>query len=192
MLRFANLWLAACSAALLIGPIRPAAAVPPAPMPRWFADARDNIARVKAVIGGDWVGRDAPLNPSVELRVGTFGDTAPSFLLVERTSFESYGQFHKLSVLFYSADCRAYEMLSVDKLSEPGSIMTGDCSRSFPIEFHPNDSLSFQYTDWNHERVNVLVNKECWRETRDTPRITGKREIQFVRSSKPGTWGSVQ
>jgi hypothetical protein len=161
-------------------------------MPRWFADARDNIARVKAVIGGDWVGRDAPLNPSVELRVGTFGDTAPSFLLVERTSFESYGQFHKLSVLFYSADCRAYEMLSVDKLSEPGSIMTGDCSRSFPIEFHPNDSLSFQYTDWNHERVNVLVNKECWRETRDTPRITGKREIQFVRSSKPGTWGSVQ
>lgn len=161
-------------------------------MPHWFKEARDNIAKVKAVIGGDWLGRDPPLNPSVELRVGTFGDIAPSFLLVERTSFEPYGQFHKLSVLFYSADCRAYEMLSVDKLSEPWSINTGDCTQSFPIEFHPNGSLSFQYTDWNHERVDVLVDKGRWQETRDTPGITGKRQIQFARTTKPGTWGSLR
>jgi hypothetical protein len=149
-------------------------------MPRWFAEARDNIAKVKAVIGGDWVGRDAPLNPSVELRVGTFGDTAPSFLLVERTSLESYGQFHKLSVLFYSADCHAYEMLSVDKLSEPGAANAGDCRRSFPIESHPDGSLSFQYSDWNNERVQVVVDKVHWRETRDT---AGSQRSEILSSS---------
>jgi hypothetical protein len=188
----ANLRLAASMAALLIAPYWAAAAVPPPPMPRWFAEARDNIAKVKAVIGGDWVGRDAPLNPSVELRVGTFGDTAPSFLLVERTSLESYGQFHKLSVLFYSADCHAYEMLSVDKLSEPGAANAGDCRRSFPIESHPDGSLSFQYSDWNNERVQVVVDKVHWRETRDTPGITEKRDIEFVRRAKKADWGSVQ
>lgn len=161
-------------------------------MPRWFADARDNIAKVKAVIGGDWLGRDASLNPPIELRVGTFGDTAPSFLFVERTSFESYGQFHKVSVLFYSAECHAYEMLSLDKLSEPVSINTGDCSRSFPIDFKAGRSVSFQYTDWNSERVQVVVDKDRWRETRDAPGITEKREIEFVRRPEKGHWGSVQ
>jgi hypothetical protein len=192
VLRFANLRLAAYIAAFVIAPFWAAAAVPPPPVPHWFSDARDNIAKVKAVMRGDWVGRDAPLNPSVELRVGTFGDMAPSFLLVERTSFESYGQFHKLSVLFYSADCHAYEMLSVDKLSEPAPVNTGDCSRSFPIELRPDGSLSFQYIDWNSERVRVVVEKEHWRETRDTPGTREKREILFVRRPKIGDWGSVQ
>jgi len=190
--KFANVRLAVYVIALGVAPVWPAAAIAPPPVPRWFTAARENIAKVKAVIGGDWLGRDAPLNPSVELRVGTFGDTAPSFLLVERTSFESYGRFHKLSVLFYSAACHDYEMLSVDMLSEPPPIYTGDCNRSFPIEFHPNGSLSFQYTDWNHERVNVLVDKQRWRETRDTPGLTQKREIVLVRSSKAATWGNVQ
>ena len=192
MLREANLRLAAYLATLVIAPLWPAAAVPPPPVPHWFSDARDNIAKVKAQLGGDWVGRDAPLNPSVELRVGTFGGMAPSFLVVERTSFQSYGQFHKLSVLFYSANCHAYEMLSVDKLSEPAPVHTGECSRSFPIEFKADGSVSFQYTDWNSERVQVVVNKGYWLETRDTPGITEKREIQFVRRAKKGDWGSVQ
>lgn len=144
-------------------------------------------------MGGDWVAQAAPLGRSTELRVGTFGDSAPSFLLMERTSLgPGPYPFHRLSVLFYSADCHAYEVLSIDKLSEPGPTTTGDCSGSFPISFHPDGSLSFQYTDWNHERVNVSVDREHLQETRDTPGITGKSEVQFVRSSKAATWGNVQ
>ena len=167
--------------------------MPPPPVPRWFTDARDNIAKVKALMEGDWLGQDAPLNPSLELRVGTFGDSAPSFLIMERTAFgPGPYPFHRLSVLFYSTDCQAYEVLSIDKLSEPGTVTTVDCSRSFPIELHRDGSLSFQYTDWNQERVRVSVDKDRWRETRDTPGVTQKREIQLVRSSKPVVWGSVQ
>lgn len=87
----------------VIAPFWPAAAVPPPPVPHWFSDVRDKLAKVKAVIGGDWVGESETLSSSVEPRVGTFGDMVPGFLLVERTSVEPYGQLHKLSVLFYSA-----------------------------------------------------------------------------------------
>lgn len=192
VLRKTNLRLAAYMAALAIAPVWPGAAVPPPPMPRWFAETRDNIAKVKAVIGGDWLGEYATLSSSVEMKVGTLGDMAPSFLLVDRTASESYGQFHRLSVLFYSADCQAYEMLSIDKLSEPGSINARDCRRSFPIEWHADGSLSFQYTDWNGERVQVVVDQRHWRETRDIPGITQKREVEFVRRPRKGDWGSVQ
>ena len=190
VLKEADPRLAVYVAVLLLAPW-PAAAVPPPPVPQWFKEAGDKIALVKPVLGGDWVGEDPPLSPSLELKVGTFGDMAPSFLLVERNSFASYGTFHRLSVLFYSADCHAFEMLSVDRLSEPGPTDTGDCSRSFPIDSRSDGSLSFQYSDWNHERVHVVVDRAHWRETRDAPGITTKREVEFVRLAKTGDWGSV-
>jgi hypothetical protein len=162
-------------------------------MPLWFKDARDNIAKVKAVIGGDWIGQVSPHLPSVELRVGTFGNLAPDYLLLERTVYQhGLSPFHRLSVLFYSTDCKAFEMLSLDRLSNPDPLTTGDCSRSFPIEIRSDGSLTFSYTDWNSERVSVQVNKASWQETRDAPGLNEKREIELVRAPRPAVGGNVQ
>ena len=162
-------------------------------MPSWFKNAEDNIAKVKAVMDGDWLSQVPQLSRSVELRVGNFGDPAPNYLLMERTVQEGGPYpFHRLSVLFYSTDCKAFEMLTLDRLSDPGPVTTGDCKRSFSMDFQADGSLSFQYTDWNSERVSVLVNKDRWRETRETPGITDKREIELRRMPKPVAWGIVQ
>ena len=125
------------------------------------------------------------------MRIGTFGDTAPNYLLVERTYEQAGGEFHRLSVLFFSAGCQRYEMLSIDELSHLRAPETNDCARSFPIDFHPDGSLSFQYTDWNSDRVKVSVNNQSWHETRDVPGLPDVRQVELIKSSNPAIWGDV-
>ena len=169
-----------------------AVAIAPPPVPRWFKDARDRIASVKRVVGGSWESLDPAKRNLQLLRVGTFGDLAPNFLMFERTYLQFGREFHRLSVLFYSTDCKGYTMLSVDKLSDPNPPSTANCSRSFPIGFHPDGSLSFEYTDWNSDRVLVSVNRDVWREVRFTPGIAGNHEIELKRSTRPITWGDLK
>ncbi len=193
MLSFSKFRAAGSILALLLLPLASASAVPPPPVPQWFKAAGDNIAKVKEVIGGEWVGKDPPLSPSVELSVGAFGSLAPHYLLLDRTQNNAGPySYHTLSALFYSTNCQAFQMLSLDGLSNPGPVSIADCSRSFPIDFHPDGSLSFQYTDWNLELVSVVANKEALTEIRYTPGITDKREIDFVRSLKPAAGTSFQ
>ena len=168
-----------------------ARAVPPPPMPFWFKDAIDNIVKVKQVIGGSWVSVATSLSAYQVMRIGTFGDTSPNYLLVERTYAQSGHEFHRLSALFFSASCKRYEMLSIDKLADIRPPDTTDCTRSFPIDFHPDGSLSFEYTDWNFDRVNVAVNKSTWHETRDVPGLPDVREVYLTKAARPAVWGDV-
>lgn len=168
-----------------------ARAVPPPPMPFWFKDAIDNIVEVKQVIGGSWMSVATSLSAYQVMRIGTFGDTSPNYVLVERTYAEGGHEFHRLSALFFSAGCQRYEMLSINKLADIRAPETTDCTRSFPIDFHPDGSLSFEYTDWNSDRVKVSVNKSTWHETRDVPGVPYVREVYLTKAARPAVWGDV-
>ena len=160
-------------------------------MPPWFKDTILNIAKVKQIVGGAWVSVASSSTAYEIMRIGTFGDTSPNYLLVERTYKEAGQQHNRLSVLFFSPSCHRYEMLSIDKLSDIRTPETANCTRSFPIDFHPDGSLSFEYRDWNSDRVRVSVDKSIWRETRNAPGLPDVRQVELVKASKPAIWGDV-
>ena len=137
------------------------------------------------MLGGNWVGEySRPGLRPPEINVGTFGDQAAQYLLVERFSYLGKFTDRRLSAIYYAADCKAFEMLSIDRLGTPEAVTTNDCHRSFPIEFQPDGSIFFQYRDWNREIVSVSVHKDRWDERRDSAGRNDAREIHFIRLTK--------
>lgn len=174
-------------------------AVPPPPVPSGRMEASSSLARVATILNGAWRGQESgTTNRVTELKVGRFGPEA-NYLLIGRVVHIPQGdpvrtdvQVYSLSALVYSVSCKAFEMISLDRVGE--NPRTGsNCVRAFPIITKADGSLTFEYLDPNDERVAVRVDSRSWRETIITTpslqRYAGGFTVERV--ARDFSWGYV-
>lgn len=173
-----------------------AAAVPPPPVPNWQSESSARLADVSQIVDGAWIGKDPAFSGNtVELRIGSFGNSVGTYLLVGRIAHikqvpSGEIRVYNLAALTYLNSCAAFAMISIDRLAEPKT-SPADCRKTFPVRIHPNGSLSFQYWESPSDRVTVQVNERSWRETRDAPAMRSYRAhtIEFAKSPHAVVWG---
>lgn len=173
-------------------------AIPPPPVPPGRIEASVNIANVAGVLEGAWLGRErGPGNHELELRVGHFGDSVTTYILIGRIVHVPQGvtgatdlRISYVSALVYAAACHGFEIVSLDRL---GDARTGGCNNSFPIRLAPDGSVNFEYSDGNSQRVRVAVNNREWRESRTSQVGTQVFDSGFVAKRIGGRveWGDL-